>query len=278
MAPPQSWTCDRCDRQNWHQAGIPCRIQKCTSTPGCNHPRCPPWIIALDQGLATIAAVDWRELPCHYGVSCTGKDTWCPHNHSMSAQFLVRLSSAETQAQAQRIADKLNDTLPQSLLHDTAVDLRKARVHDLEQEIAEVQQRLDCARQALTEAQVTEAKAKLDLDAAEAAVGASLFWRHHRAYSGWSRINWALYSHSAAAQGLFRAAFPMEMEPHLELKDYETQQYCIKFFMDEADYATGKKGDIAKGKGCKKGDVAKGRSRSPPTPPPAPQAPSMGPP
>ncbi len=156
-------------------------------------------------------------------------------------------------------------------------DLRKARVHDLEQEVAEVQQRLDCARQALTEAQVTEANAKLDLEAAEAAVGASLFWRHHRAYSGWSRINWALYSHSAAAQGLFRAAFPMEMEPHLELKDYETQQYYIKFFMDEADYATGKKGDIAKGKGCKKGDVAKGRSRSPPTPPPAPQAPSMGP-
>ena len=87
-----------------------------------------------------------------------------------------------------------------------------------------------------------------------------------------------MYSHSAAAQGLFRAAFPMEMEPHLELKDYETQQYCIKFFMDEADYAASTKGDIAKGKGCKKGDVAKGRSRSPPTPPPAPQAPSMGPP
>ena len=86
-----------------------------------------------------------------------------------------------------------------------------------------------------------------------------------------------MYSHSAAAQGLFRAAFPMEMEQHLELKDYETQQYYIKFFMDEADYATGKKGDIAKGKSCKKGDVAKGRSRSPPTPPPAPQAPSMDP-
>ncbi len=171
MAPPQSWTCDRCDRQNWHQAGIPCRIQKCTSTPGCNHPRCPPWIIALDQGLATVAAVDWRELPCHYGASCTGKDTWCPHNHSMAAQFLVRLSSAVTQVQAQCIADKLNDTLPQSLLHDTAEDLRKARVHDLEQEVAEVQQRLDCARRALTEAQVTEANAKLDLEAAEAAHG-----------------------------------------------------------------------------------------------------------
>ena len=40
------------------------------------------------------------------------------------------------------------------------------------QEVAEVQQRLDCARQALTEAQVTEANAKLDLEAAEAAVGA----------------------------------------------------------------------------------------------------------
>ncbi len=156
-------------------------------------------------------------------------------------------------------------------------DLRKARVHDLEQEVAEVQQRLDCARQALTEAQVTEAKAKLDLDAAEAGVGASLFWRHHRAYSGWSRINWALYSHSAAAQGLFRAVFPMEMELHLELSDRETQQYYIKLFMDHAEKGIGKKGDVAKGKGCKKGDVAKGRSRSPPTPPPAPQAPSMGP-
>ena len=84
----------------------------------------------------------------------------------------MRLSSAETQVQAQCIADKLNDTLPQSLLHDTAEDLRKARVHDLEQEVAELQQRLDEARRALTEAQVTEANAKLDLEATEAAVGA----------------------------------------------------------------------------------------------------------
>ncbi len=91
--------------------------------------------------------------------------------------------------------------------------------------------------------------------------------------AGWSKINWALYSHSAAAKGLFRAAFPLEMKPHTELNDYETQQYYIKFFMDQADFATGKKGDIAKGKGGKKGHVAKGSSRSPPTPPPAPQAP-----
>ena len=86
-----------------------------------------------------------------------------------------------------------------------------------------------------------------------------------------------MYSHSAVAQGLFRAAFPMEREPHLALSDRETQQYYIKFFMDHAEKGIGKKGDVAKGKGCKKGDVAKGRSPSPPTPPPAPQAPSMGP-
>ncbi len=60
----------------------------------------------------------------------------------------------------------------QSQPSSSAADLRKARVHDLEQEVAEAQQRLDCARQALTEAQVTEANAKLDLEAAEAAVGA----------------------------------------------------------------------------------------------------------
>ena len=60
----------------------------------------------------------------------------------------------------------------QSQPSSSDADLRKARVHDLEQEVAEVQQRLDCACQALTEAQVTEANAKLDLEAAEAAVGA----------------------------------------------------------------------------------------------------------
>ena len=98
----------------------------CTSTPGCSHPRCPPWIIALDQGLATIAAVDWRELPCHYGVSCTGKDKWCPHNHSISAQFLVRLSSAETQDEAQRIADKLNNTWAQRLTSRQKGSLRRS--------------------------------------------------------------------------------------------------------------------------------------------------------
>ncbi len=91
--------------------------------------------------------------------------------------------------------------------------------------------------------------------------------------AGWSRINLALFNNSAAAKGLFRARFPLEAKPHLELNDRETQQWYIKWFMDQADIATGKKGDIAKGKGGKKGHVAKGSSRSPPTPPPAPQAP-----
>ena len=142
MAELQSWTCDRCGQVNLHQQGVPCKHQNC-ATIGCQHPRCPPWIIVLDQHMGTIIAVNWRQVSCHYGDECPGRLSWCLYNHTLAAKSLVRLSSVVTWQQAKCITAKLNDTWAKPLAQDTAEELWQTRVHDLEMEITELQRRLN---------------------------------------------------------------------------------------------------------------------------------------